>query len=288
MDTLQSMRIFRQIVESGSFSKAAEKMDLSTSMVSKHLSHLEHYLQAKLLHRTSRKLSLTEMGEQYYQRCVIALDDLEEAKQIVSQGTIHPQGTLKVTMPVWFATRSFAELLVEYRRRYPKVNLQLSLDNHRVDLVGQGFDLALRVTTHLSENLIAKPIATIAFHWVASPQYLTQFAKQSDQLWEQHKGLVPTYTPLHHPFTDTIASDNTLMLYQLALAGQGVAYLPGYLCEEALQQGTLQIIPHPANRKHTLYAVYMNREFMSAKVRSFIDFMAENFPQCKNEPEYQF
>lgn len=287
MDTLQSMRIFRQIVENGSFSKAADQMDLSTSMVSKHLSHLENYLQAKLLNRTSRKLSLTEMGEQYYQRCIIALDDLEEAKQIVSQGTIHPQGTLKITMPVWFATPPFANLLAEYRRRYPRVNLQLSLDNHHADLVGQGFDLALKVTTHLSDNLIVKPIASIAFHWVASPQYLTEFTKQPQQLWDQHKGLVPTYTHLEHHFTDTIASDNTLMLYQLALAGQGVAYLPSYLCDDAVRNGKLQIIPHPANRNHTLYAVYMNREFMSAKVRSFIDFIAENFAGMVQK-EYHF
>ncbi|WKT00030.1 LysR family transcriptional regulator [Gallibacterium salpingitidis] len=286
MDTLQSMKIFRQIVESGSFSKAADQLDLSVSMVSKHLSHLENYLQAKLLNRTSRKLSLTEMGEHYYQRCIVALDDLEEAKQVVSQGTIHPQGTLKITMPVWFATQKFADLLAEYCRRYPKVNLQLSLDNHHADLVGQGFDLALKVTAHLSENLIVKPITNIAFHWVASPQYLTQFAQQSEQQWDQHRGLIPTYTHLDQHFTDTIASDNTLMLYQLALAGQGVAYLPSYLCEADIQAGKLQIIPHPANRNHTLYVAYMNRQFMSAKVRSFIDFMAENF-RCKKR-EYPF
>ncbi|OBX08087.1 transcriptional regulator [Gallibacterium salpingitidis] len=286
MDTLQSMKIFRQIVESGSFSKAADQLDLSVSMVSKHLSHLENYLQAKLLNRTSRKLSLTEMGEHYYQRCIAALDDLEEAKQVVSQGTIHPQGTLKITMPVWFATQKFADLLAEYCRRYPKVNLQLSLDNHHADLVGQGFDLALKVTAYLSENLIVKPITNIAFHWVASPQYLTQFAQQSEQQWDQHRGLIPTYTHLDQHFTDTIASDNTLMLYQLALAGQGVAYLPSYLCEVDIQAGKLQIIPHPANRNHTLYVAYMNRQFMSAKVRSFIDFMAENF-RCKKR-EYPF
>lgn len=286
MGTLQSMKIFRQIVESGSFSKAADQLDLSVSMVSKHLSHLENYLQAKLLNRTSRKLSLTEMGEHYYQRCIAALDDLEEAKQVVSQGTIHPQGTLKITMPVWFATQKFADLLAEYCRRYPKVNLQLSLDNHHADLVGQGFDLALKVTAHLSENLIVKPITNIAFHWVASPQYLTQFAQQNEQQWDQHRGLIPTYTHLDQHFTDTIASDNTLMLYQLALAGQGVAYLPNYLCEADIQAGKLQIIPHPANRNHTLYVAYMNRQFMSAKVRSFIDFMAENF-RCKKR-EYPF
>lgn len=287
MDTLQSMKIFRQIVESGSFSKAADQLDMSVSMVSKHLSHLENHLQAKLLNRTSRKLSLTEMGEDYYQRCIVALDDLEEAKQIVSQGTIHPQGTLKITMPVWFATPKFTALLAEYCRRYPKVQLVLSLDNHHADLVGQGFDLALKVTSHLSENLIVKPIANIPFHWVASAQYLADFAQQQDHSWDQHKGLIPTYTHLDCHFENMIASDNTLMLYQLALAGQGVAYLPQYLCDDDIQAGKLQIIPHPANRNHTLYIAYMNRKFMSAKVRSFIDFMAENFVD-KSVSEYYF
>lgn len=277
MDTLQSMKVFRQIVEKGSFSKAAEQLNLSTSMVSKHLSNLEHYLQAKLLNRTSRRLSLTEVGADYYQRCVAALDDLEEAKQIASQGTIHPQGTLKITLPVWFATRRFAEFLAEYQHRYPQVNLQLSLDNHHTDLVGQGFDLALKVTAHPAENLIVKPLAGMLFHWVASPKYIQQFGQLNEQSWAQHKGLIPTYTHVEHHFVDIISSNNTLMLYQLALAAQGIAYLPSFLCEDDLQRGDLQIVPHPANRNHTLYAAYMNREFMSAKVRSFIDFMAEKF-----------
>ena len=143
MDTLFSLKVFRQVVQSGSFTRAADQLDISTAMASKHVSHLENTIQAKLLHRNSRNLHLTEAGEEYYRQCSYALDTLDTAAQKAAGGADTPQGMLRVTMPLWFAGGNMSAWLAEYRQRYPKVMLDLVLDNRHIDLIAEGFDLAL-------------------------------------------------------------------------------------------------------------------------------------------------
>ena len=154
MDTLFSLKVFRQVVQSGSFTRAAEQLDISTAMASKHVSHLENTIKAKLLHRNSRNLHLTEAGEEYYRQCSYALDTLDTAAQKAAGGADTPQGMLRVTMPLWFAGNLIGTWLAEYRERYPEVTLDLVLDNRHVDLIAEGFDLALRVAKTLSPSLI--------------------------------------------------------------------------------------------------------------------------------------
>ena len=153
MDTLFSLKVFRQVVQSGSFTRAAEQLDISTAMASKHVSHLENSIKAKLLHRNSRNLHLTEAGEEYYRQCSYALDTLDTAAQKAAGGADTPQGMLRVTMPLWFAGNLISNWLAEYRERYPEVMLDLVLDNRHVDLIAEGFDLALRVSKTLSPSL---------------------------------------------------------------------------------------------------------------------------------------
>lgn len=153
MDTLFSLKVFRQVVQSGSFTRAAEQLDISTAMASKHVSHLENTIKAKLLHRNSRNLHLTEAGEEYYRQCSYALDTLDTAAQKAAGGADTPQGMLRVTMPLWFAGNLIGTWLAEYRERYPEVTLDLVLDNRHVDLIAEGFDLALRVAKTLSPCL---------------------------------------------------------------------------------------------------------------------------------------
>lgn len=277
MDTLQSIQVFRDVVELGSFTKAAQHQNISTPMASKHIHHLEQTIQSKLLNRTSRRLSLTETGEIYYRHCVQALDTLNEGRSIAQAGTILPQGLLKVTLPAWCSTPYFVDLISQYRQQYPKVTLSLSLDSRHTDLVAEGIDLALRVTNNPELNLIVKPLTTIGFLWVGSPAYLAKHGipKNREEL-TQHNGLLPSYISLDLPFKPVVYSNNTLMLYQLALNHMGLAYLPQWLIKDDIQQGRLQSINDQID-DHTLYAAYMNREFLSAKVRSFIDFLAEKF-----------
>ena len=170
MDTLFSLKVFRQVVQSGSFTRAADQLDISTAMASKHVSHLENTIQAKLLHRNSRNLHLTEAGEEYYRQCSYALDTLDTAAQKAAGGADTPQGMLRVTMPLWFAGGNMSAWLAEYRQRYPKVTLDLVLDNRHIDLIAEGFDLALRVSKTPSPSLIVKPLAKIEFVLLAAPR----------------------------------------------------------------------------------------------------------------------
>lgn len=169
MDTLFSLKVFRQVVQSGGFTRAADALGISTAMASKHVSHLENTVQAKLLHHNSRNLSLTEAGEEYYRQCSYALDTLDDAAQKAAGGTEKPQGLLRVTMPLWFAGSQICNWLAEYRERYPEVALELILDNRHVDLIAEGVDLALRVSQTLSPSLIARPLAEIEFACLPRP-----------------------------------------------------------------------------------------------------------------------
>lgn len=278
MDTLQSIRVFCQVVKLGSFTAAADFLNISTAMASKHISHLEQQVQAKLLHRTSRKLSLTELGEHYYQQCLSALETLDNALLEVQQGTVTPQGLLKITIPLICCTPYFANILKEFQEKYPHIQLSIYLENKHSDLIANGFDLALRATNTLEPGLIAKPLTQVKFHFVASPSYVMRYGKPKDfQDLQNHRGLMPNYTQLHLPMQVMADSNNTLMTRELALTGMGIAYLPHWLTDEYIQSGRLvQVLDEEVHLEYpTIYVVYTDRKFLSAKVRVFIDFLVE-------------
>lgn len=281
MDTLTSMSVFRQVVELGSFTKAAEHLNISTAMASKHLRHLEDSLQAKLLNRSSRHLSLTEVGQNYYRECCHALDILNAARQSAQQGVINPQGTLKITLPIWLATPYFAQLLHEYRTLYPEVRLSLYLDNRHNDLIAQGFDLALRVDRSLDPNIIVKPLTDIDFYWVAAPNFIQRYGEIQYENLNAYPAVVPNYTSFEYAVNNISDSNNTLMLKELIVAGHGIGNLPEWAMLPELQDGRLiKLFEREQVKTLRLYAAYMNREHLSAKIRTFIDFLAEKL-MCK-------
>ncbi len=274
MDTLKSMQVFRAIIDQGSFTKAAEWLNISTPMASKHLSNLENHLQVKLLQRNNRQQSLTDIGERYYQECCYALDTLEKAKIEAQQGTLEPQGTLKISAPVWFANPFCAELFAKFSSQYPKIQLSLYLENHFSDLIAGGFDIALRVIKKPQDNLIVKPLAHIPFTYVASPQYLSVNGTPTNcSDLSQHIGIHPSYVSIDTPLPCTHSSSNTVMLLEMAKAGMGIAALPEWLITEAVSRGELIKLFSLNHSAPTLYAAYMNRKFLSIKVRCFLDFM---------------
>ncbi|MGV6988310.1 LysR family transcriptional regulator [Testudinibacter sp. P80/BLE/0925] len=276
MDTLTSMNVFRQVVELGNFSKAADYLNISPAMASKHLRHLESCLQAKLLNRSSRHLSLTEIGQNYYRECCHALDILNSARQTAQQGVVNPRGTLKITLPIWLATPYFADLLQQYRQQYPEVKLSLFLDNQHNDLIAQGFDLALRVDRSLDPNIIVKPLSDIHFYWVAAPHFIQRYAEiRYDNLLD-YPAVTPNYTSFEYPVNSIADSNNTLMLKELVVAGHGIGNLPEWAIQAELQDGRLvRLFDREQVKTLKLYAAYMNREHLSAKIRTFIDFLAE-------------
>ena len=276
MDTLKSLQVFKAIVEKGSFTKASEQLNMSLAMTSKHLQHLENHVQAKLLHRNNRNLSLTEVGQQYYAEAIQALELLQDAKSKAQAGSILPEGKLRLVAPLWFATPYFVQLLADFQQLYPKIQLSIDLENRFTDLIAEGYDLALRVVNTPQDNLIVKPLGQIDFYYVASPQFLQQHGtpKHVDEL-SAYSGILPNYTVMDTPLTKFNDSNNTTMVAQMVMAGMGVGILPEWLIHDAVADGRLV---HLWAQKHSsvhLYAVYMNRAFLNSKIRLLMDFLAK-------------
>ena len=289
MDTLLSMKVFRQVVESGSFVAAAERIDLSTAMTSKHVMNLERNLGVRLLSRTSKHMSLTEIGTVYYEQCQEILDRLEVVEAAVKKSAVITNGVLKVTAPVWFANPTFTKALAVYRTRYPDVLLDLNLNDRKVDLVEEGFDLALRVTSNPDAPLLTRHICPIQFRLVAAPNYLRDngYPTTASEL-SQHVFLSYAYSSVGDrlfldgsqgrkkiAMTASMRSNNTSMLYQATIASMGLAILPEWLIEEDLTSGRLELLNLDYGFSTNLNAVYTSRRYLSPKVRTFVDFLAD-------------
>jgi DNA-binding transcriptional LysR family regulator len=291
VDTLTSIRVFRQVVESGSFVAAAERMDLSTAMVSKHVAYVEKRLGVRLLNRNSRTLSLTEPGSVYFERCKIILDDLEATElELGSLGTT-ARGTVRVTCPSWFARQRFADALAEFRRRYPEIVVDVSFEDRLVDLVEEGYDLALRVTGwhegSLSAGLIARPLRSIPVFIAASREYLKRHGapKSPDDL--AHHDFIAVgnadTVPLLGP-NGKIEVPLRVVLRYRALAGVanavangiGLAPLPDIFFDEPeFKEVLTPVLTNYPVQQGTLYIVYVSRKYLPLKIRAFIDFLTQ-------------
>ena len=270
MDTLLSLKIFAQIVESGSFTRAAECLGISTAMASKHLSHLEKHLGIRLMQRNSRSLSLTAEGE-------------------AGSGRETPQGHLRLTAPSWCANPVFADWMREYRARYPEVSLDIILDNDMRDLIGEGIDLALRVSRAPIPSLVVRRLFEVRFALVASPAYIRRHGlPRTLEDAASHSAVLPSYADISRMdcrrgdeshtlhLHSALQSNSTVMLHQLLLAGSGIGYLPLWLAQDDLTAGRLvRLLPDWQVRSITLHAAYPDRRHLSAKIRSFIDFLVE-------------
>lgn len=293
MDTLTSMRVFRLAVEAKSFAAAARRLDMSPAMASKHVMHLERRLGTLLLNRTSRHLSLTESGATYFDHVRQLLDELDDVEAAVGQSTAAPHGTLKVSAPVWMANPNFVGVLNDYRTRYPDVRLDVDLSGRFVNLVEEGFDLALRVTNPLSLGpaLIARPIAPVTFHLVASPGYLRKAGvPMTAETLSTHTMLGYSMFPANNAvevegprgvealkFESVLQTNNESLLRLAALEGMGLAFLPHALIARDIDAGTLTAVLTDYRFFGTkLYGVYRHRQYLSPKVRTFIDFLCDD------------
>jgi DNA-binding transcriptional LysR family regulator len=289
VDTLTSIRVFRQVVESGSFVAAAERMDLSTAMVSKHIAYMEKRLGVRLLNRNSRTLSLTEPGSVYFERCKTILDDLEATElELSSLGTV-PRGTVRLTCPSWFARQLLADNLAEFRRRYPEIVVDVSFEDRHVDLVEEGYDLALRVTreTSLSPGLIARPLRSVRFFIAASREYLKAHGTpKSPEELAQHDfvaignlvvlSLTGAKGKIEVPLRVVLRYRSLGGVANAVAAGIGLAPLPDILFEEPAFKGVLTpILTDYPIQETTLYAVYVSRKYLPLKIRALIDFVAQ-------------
>jgi DNA-binding transcriptional LysR family regulator len=289
MDTLTSIRVFRQVVESGTFVAAAERMDLSTAMVSKHVMHVEKRLGVRLLNRNSRTLSLTEPGRVYFERCKTILEDLEATElELGSLGTV-PRGTLRITCPSWFTSRLLADYLAEFRGRYPEIVVDASFEDRLVDLVEEGYDLAMRVTRDgaLPPGLIARPLRTMSFFIAASREYLNRHGTpESPEDLARHDFVAvgnldslqlksPNGT-IEVPLRIVLRYRSMSGVANAVAAGIGLAALPDLLFEDPMFKDVLKpILTDYPLQQPTLYAVYVSRKHLPLKIRVYIDFVQE-------------
>jgi DNA-binding transcriptional LysR family regulator len=291
MDTLTSIKAFRQVVESGSFVAAAERLDMSTAMVSKHVMHAERRLGARLLNRNSRTLSLTEPGRVYFDRCKTVLDDLQATELELGSLGSAPRGTLRISAPSVAACHRLAVLLAQYRDRYPEVLVDVSFEDRFVDLVDEGYDLALRIASnpdHLPPGQIARPIRAVTFHLAASREYVKRRgAPQSPEELSQHDcvavGNLNSWR-LDGPNGRIEIPLRVVMRYRsmhgvenAIAAGIGIAPVPAILFEDPpLKDVLIPILAEYPVRRATLHIVYVSRKFVSPKIRTFVDFMVDS------------
>lgn len=291
MDTLTSLRVFCSVAESKSFTAAAQRLNLSPAMASKHVLHLESRTGVRLLNRTSRRVSLTESGALYLAQASEMLGSLDEVEAAISNIAVTPRGTLRLSAPVWAATPFFVNLLAEYQQRYPDVSLSMDLSGRIVNLVDEGFDLALRAMTRdrLDAGLVARPLMEVEFLLFGSPDYLSRAGRPGSTADLNGHALL-RYSGINTgdqlmldgprgqqrvSFRTMLLSENESLLHLAALRGMGLAFLPTRMVQEDLVAGRLEaVLPESVKFSHTLYAVYASRKYLSAKVRTFIDFLA--------------
>jgi DNA-binding transcriptional LysR family regulator len=295
MDRLQAIIAFARVVESGSFARAAERLDVSVSSVSRQVADLEAHLDARLLNRTTRRLSLTESGRAFYERSLQLLADLEEAEESASAGTARPRGTLRLTCGITFGVRHLAPAIAEFVTRHPQMRFDVELSDRAVDLVDEGFDAALRIGKIGSQQLVGRKVGVTRLICCASPAYLERHGvPQKPEDLAGHACLSYEYSPQKNvwPFRDASGSDRSVridgpvhanngrLLVALAVAGVAITIEPDFIVGPEVRAGRLvpllQVFESaPAN----IYVAYPSRRHLSAKVRAFADFLGARFAQ---------
>jgi len=294
MDRLASLRIFAKVVETASFTAAAEKLGLSRAQVSKAVIDLERDLGARLLERTTRRVKVNEVGAAYYERAVRILAELDEADAAVRRLQDAPRGILRVSAPLSFAILHLKPVVTAFLAANPEVSLSLTLGDRFVDLIDEGFDLAIRIAQPESSSLIARKIAPARRVLCAAPKYLAQHGRpRTPADLARHRFLPYATGPaarhedwrLNGPdgehvirVTGPLASNNGDMLHCAASDGLGIALLPTFIVGPDLQTGVLEVVlPDYTPAELGIYAVYPPNRQLAAKVRAFIDLLAAHF-----------
>ncbi|HRO11659.1 LysR family transcriptional regulator [Amaricoccus sp.] len=293
MDRLTEMEAFVRVVDHGGFTEAARKMDMSKSAISKHVSALEARLGARLLNRTTRRVSPTEVGLAYYDRARVVLAEAGEADSMVTAMQATPRGSLRISAPVSFGVAQVAPAVAKFLCSYPEVDVNMVLDDRFVELVAEGFDLAIRIGILADSSLKARKLATTRTVIAAAPGYLAEAGtpRAIDDLSEHrllHYSQLSSgnFWRLRGPSGEErqvrvggrLTVNNGEALMRAAEAGLGIAQLPSFMLGDALTEGRLvEVLPDRPAEILGVYAVHPQGRFPQPKLRVFIDFMAEHF-----------
>ena len=299
MDRLSAMNLYCHIVETGQLSLAADHLNLSKGTVSKQLAKLEAHLGGRLLNRTTRRLTPTEAGVAFYERAKLILESVEEAECVVSGLSAEPRGTLKINAPMSFGIHYMGKLLAKYQQKYPKVMIDIRLNDRQIDLVEEGYDLALRIATLKDSSLIARRLAPCHIVMCASPAYLQQQGEPHtpDDLKNHHciryaysdsmkywilenKAGKKQQVAINSP----LASNNGNLICDAMVNGMGIAVLPTFIVGDAIRKGEAKIILDDWRpQREDISLLYPSSKHLSAKVRAFVDMAVEHFKILDDE-----
>lgn len=295
------MAVFAKVVDSASFAAAARHFNMSPAMVSKHVRTLEERLGVRLLNRTTRRVSATEVGQDYYERCLRILSELEDADRAAGDLQAAPRGLLRVTTSVSFGARQLSPLIADYLVAYPDVSIDLSLHDYYVDLLEARIDLAIRLGQLSDSSLIARKLCAVEMVLCASPGYLkANGVPQKPRDLLKHSCLIYTHAASRAwTFTDRNGKEEVVRaagrlsansgdaLLALAVKDAGITLAPDYLVGDDLTAGRLiRLLPDYATQDTPVYAVYPHSRYLSAKTRTFVDFLASRFahlPQIRQD-----
>jgi DNA-binding transcriptional LysR family regulator len=293
MDRFAALVVFAKVVEQGSFARAAERLGMSTSTASRHVAELEAHVGVRLLNRTTRRLSLTEAGQAFLERTVQLLADLEEAEAAVGAAALVPRGTLRLTAPVTFGERYLAPAIAAFGARHADVRFDVELSDRAIDLVDEGFDLAVRIGPAGSQALIARRLGTTQLVCCASPGYLAARGTPATPAdLAGHTCLSYAYVATRDTwrFRDRdggehvarpggrVHANNGRFLAALAAEGAGIVLEPDFIVGDDVRAGRLvTVLPDFTPPSSPVHALYPSRRHLSAKVRAFVDFLVARF-----------
>ena len=298
MENLTDIAVFVQVVESSSFTAAAERLGLSRSVVSKYISRLEERLGVQLLNRTTRRLSLTEAGQRFFTGSQRGLQEIEAAEVEISHLQQTPRGKLRINTPMSFGILHIAPAIRDFLAPYPELAIDMNLDDRQVDLIEEGFDLAIRIAELPDSSLIARRLGPCRHVVCAAPEYIKKNGtpRTPDEL-RRHNVLTYRYqdspnewrflTPDGRyaavPVTGSIQMNNSLAIREAVLTGAGITLTPSFIVGEDIKTGRLeQLLPEYRAQELSIYAVYPERRHLLPKVQAFIDFMKGRISESPN------
>jgi|TARA_B100000749_G_C18408785_1_gene458136 DNA-binding transcriptional LysR family regulator len=284
MDKLRAISLFVRLADLGSFTRVAEQINGSKSMVSKEISRLEDELGARLLHRSTRNIRLTHVGEGYLQRAREIVAKLDDADNFVEDIQQHPRGKLKINAPMALGITHLSSLFADFMRVYPDIELDIHLDDESVDLVKEGFDLGFRASSRpVDSNYVGRPLIDFNYRVLASPQYLeTHPAITLPRDLKDHNCFVYSYFqgknvwPIEDgiPIQGTLRVNSTIFMMEAIKNGLGIGFVPDFVCRAALMKGeVIEVLPDSKKTNLTLYALYPARHLVPAKLVQCIEFL---------------
>jgi LysR family transcriptional regulator, regulator for bpeEF and oprC len=297
MDRFDTMLAFTRVVELESFTKAALSLNLPKTTVSAQVLALEKRLRVKLLHRTTRRISVTTDGAAYYERAIRLLNELEETEAALNQATVNVKGRLRVDVPAPLGRLVIIPALPDFFKRYPDIQLEIGCDDRPIDLLEEGVDCVIRIGNPVDSTLVARRVGTMQFMLVASPAYLKTYGRPAcpDDL-PQHQGVhfFSSKTGKVYPFlltqdgvklevatTRQLAINNGDAMVSACLAGLGICQLPSFMVQALLASGEMEsVLTDFGAEGFPMNALYPQNRHLSSKVRAFIEWVAELFSVC--------